>query len=117
MEKDLFVQNWSFFKKKNIAKFVLRCKLRNPWPTKEREKGKSGFDKLNWRVVQWFSHWVECRWLVLFTLDIPSVRKSVGTQVVSMRGRISCMIQTFHIISHNCMKCDWLFIYAIAHSV
>ena len=34
----------------------------------------------------------------LFTLSIPSVRESVGTQIVSMRGRISCMVQTFHII-------------------
>ena len=26
-----------------------------------------------------------------FTLDIPGVRESVETQVVSMRGHISCM--------------------------
>ena len=39
-------------------------------------------------------------------LAIVAVWESVGTQVVRMRGCISCMIQTFHIILHNCMKCD-----------
>ena len=33
-----------------------------------------------------------------FTLGIPGVRESVGTQVVSMRGRISCMTRN---ISYN----------------
>ena len=39
-------------------------------------------------------------------LGIPGVRESVGTQVVSMRGCISCMIWTFHIMVTNCMECD-----------
>ena len=38
--------------------------------------------------------------------EIVGVSELVGTQVVSTRGCISCMIQTFHIILHNCMKCD-----------
>ena len=33
-----------------------------------------------------------------FTHDIPCVRESVETRVVSMRGRISCMTQN---ISYN----------------
>ena len=34
-------------------------------------------------------------------LAIGGVRESVGTQVVSMRGCISCMIRTFHIMLHK----------------
>ena len=34
-------------------------------------------------------------------LAIVGVGELVGTQVVSTRGRISCMIRTFHIMLHK----------------
>ena len=34
-------------------------------------------------------------------LAIADVGESVGTQVMSMRGCISCMIRTFHIMLHK----------------
>ena len=58
-------------------------------PQNKGKESKSVFDK----EIGGFSNGLVrvCDWFY-FTFGIPSVRESVGTQVVSMRGCISCMI-------------------------
>ena len=56
----------------------------------------TGFDKkieVNiGRLSNSLSHWVKHQ-LLIFILGIVGVRESVGTRVVGMRSRISCMTQ------------------------
>ena len=54
-----------------------------------KRKEKKNLINKNWRVSNGLV--MVCDWFH-FTFGILGVRESVGTQVVSMRGCISCMI-------------------------
>ena len=65
--------------KRRAASYGVNLEIHGPQKKEEKKKKNQVLINKKLEGLQWFSHGVKHRWLVLFTLGIPGVRESVGT--------------------------------------